>query len=99
MIRGIPIALQFEMPVDLVSVIVALMGSSLVLVFGLVIVLGIIWIFVPFAIFGIKPRLDRLIAAVTELAQSQKAVSEDLRRVEQRLRSVEDGEADESQKT
>ena len=99
MIQGIPIALQFEMPVDLVGVIAALMGSSLVLIFGLEIVLGILWIFVPFAIFGIKPRLDRLIVAVTELAQSQKAVSEDLRRVEQRLRSVEDGEADESQKT
>ena len=94
-----PIALQFEMPVDLLSVIAALMGSSMVLIFGLVIVLGIIWIFVPFAIFGIKPRLDRLIAAVNELAQSQKAVSEDLRRVEQRLKAAEDGDAAESVET
>ncbi len=99
MIRGIPIALQFEMPVDLLGVIAALMGSSVLLVFGLVIVLGVIWIFVPFAIFGIKPRLDRLIAAVNELAQSQKAVSEDLRRIEQKLMTTEDGEASESEKT
>jgi hypothetical protein len=99
MIRGIPIALQFEMPVDLLGVIAALMGSSLVLILALVIVLGVIWIFVPFAIFGIKPRLDRLIAAVNELAQSQKAVSEDLRRIEQKLRTTEAGEAGEPKKT
>ena len=92
-----PIALQFEMPVDLLSVIAALMGSSVVLIFGLAVVLGIIWLFVPFAIFGIKPRLDRLIAVVDQLAQSQKAVSEDLRRVEQRLRAGEDGDTPESE--
>ena len=92
-----PIALQFEMPVDLLSVIAALMGSSVVLIFGLAVVLGIIWLFVPFAIFGIKPRLDRLIVAVNELAQFQKAVSEDLRRVEQRLRAGEDGDTPESE--
>lgn len=94
-----PIALQFEMPGDLLSVIAALMGSSLLLVFGLVIVLGILWLFVPFSIFGIKPRLDRLIAAVYELAQSQKAVSEELRRIEQRLGAVEDAGAPESKNT
>ncbi len=94
--RILPIALQFEMPVDLLSVIAALMGSSVVLIFGLIIVLGIIWLFVPFAIFGIKPRPDRLTAAVSELAQSQKAVSEDLCRVEQKLRAAEDREAAES---
>ncbi len=93
------IALQFDMPVDLLSVIAALMGSSVMLVFGLAIVLGIIWMFVPFAIFGIKPRLDRLIVAVNELAQSQKAASEDMRRIEQRLKAAEDGEAAESQET
>ena len=93
------IALQFDMPVDLLSVIAALMGSSVMLVFGLAIVLGIIWMFVPFAIFGIKPRLDRLIVAVNELAQSQKVASEDMRRIEQRLKAAEDGEAAESQET
>ena len=40
MICGIPIALQFEMPVDLLGVIAALMGSSVLLVFGLLIVLA-----------------------------------------------------------
>lgn len=94
-----PIALQFKMPVDLLGVIAALMGSSLLLVFGLIIVLGIIWIFVPFAIFGIKPRLDRLIIAFNELAQSQKAVSEDLRRIEHRLGAVKDKKTAESEKT
>ena len=35
------------------------------------IVLAVLWILVPFAIFGIKPRLDRLIANQEKMLEQQ----------------------------
>ena len=84
---GIPVALQFEVPADLVGILAALISSSFLLVVGLAFLLAIVWLFVPFAVFGIKPRLDRLITAVNQLAESQRTVSEDLRRMEAQLQN------------
>lgn len=43
-------------------------GMVLSIVFGaLLFCLGILWLITPFAIFGIKPRLDALIAEMRQL--------------------------------
>jgi len=39
-------------------------GLAMLLIFGLGAVLAILWIFVPFAVFGIKPLLNDLIREV-----------------------------------
>lgn len=39
-------------------------GLAMLLIFGLAAVLAILWIFVPFAVFGIKPLLNDLIREV-----------------------------------
>ncbi|MFX1722827.1 hypothetical protein [Stenotrophomonas sp. AS1] len=39
-------------------------GLVMLLIFGLGAVLAILWIFVPFAVFGIKPLLNDLIREV-----------------------------------
>jgi hypothetical protein len=56
-----------------------ILGSSFVLVLGLLVVLALIWCLVPFAIFGIKPRLDSLVRAVQEQTRVQQELVRELR--------------------
>ncbi len=56
-----------------------ILGSSFVLILGLLVVLALIWCLVPFAIFGIKPRLDSLVRAVREQTRVQQELVRELR--------------------
>ena len=56
-----------------------ILGSSFVLIIGLVAVLAVIWCLVPFAIFGIKPRLDSVVRAVQEQTRVQRELVRELR--------------------
>ena len=56
-----------------------ILGSSFVLIIGLVAVLAVIWCLVPFAIFGIKPRLDSVVRAVQEQTRVQRQLVRELR--------------------
>lgn len=56
-----------------------ILGSSFVLILGLCVVLGLIWCLVPFAIFGIKPRLDAVARAIQEQTRMQQALVRELR--------------------
>ena len=56
-----------------------ILGSSFVLILGLLVVLALIWCLVPFAIFGIKPRLDSMTHAVREQTRVQRELVRELR--------------------
>ncbi len=56
-----------------------ILGSSFVLILGLLVVLALIWCLVPFAIFGIKPRLDSMAQAVREQTRVQRELVRELR--------------------
>ena len=56
-----------------------ILGSSFVLILGLLVVLALIWCLVPFAIFGIKPRLDSMVLAVREQTRVQQELVRELR--------------------
>lgn len=55
------------------------LGSSFVLILSLLAVLALIWCLVPFAIFGIKPRLDSMVRAVREQTRVQRELVRELR--------------------
>ena len=61
-----------------------ILGSSFVLVLGLLVVLALIWCLVPFAIFGIKPRLDSLVRAVQEQTRVQQELVREMRSLRDR---------------
>ena len=61
-----------------------ILGSSFVLILGLLAVLAVIWCLVPFAIFGIKPRLDRVARAIQEQTRVQQALVRELRSLRDR---------------
>ena len=56
-----------------------ILGSSFVLILGLLVVLALIWCLVPFAIFGIKPRLDSVARVVQEQTRVQRELVRELR--------------------
>lgn len=56
-----------------------ILGSSFFLILGLLAVLAVIWCLVPFAIFGIKPRLDSMVRAVREQTRVQRQLVRELR--------------------
>ncbi len=56
-----------------------ILGSSFILILGLLVVLALIWCLVPFAIFGIKPRLDSVVRAVQEQTRVQRELVRELR--------------------
>lgn len=56
-----------------------ILGSSFVLILGLVGVLALIWCLVPFAIFGIKPRLDSMVRAIQEQTRVQQELVREMR--------------------
>lgn len=61
-----------------------ILGSSFVLILGLLAVLALIWCLVPFAIFGIKPRLDSVARAVREQTRVQQELVRELRSLRDR---------------
>ena len=61
------------------------LGSSFVLILGLLAVLALIWCLVPFAIFGIKPRLDSMVRAVGEQTRVQQELVRELRALRDRI--------------
>lgn len=61
-----------------------ILGSSFVLILGLLVVLALIWCLVPFAIFGIKPRLDSVARAVREQTRVQQELVRELRSLRDR---------------
>ncbi|MDE2926755.1 MAG: hypothetical protein OXT71_10190 [Acidobacteriota bacterium] len=64
---------------SIMDVLGFILGSSFVLILGLCVVLGLIWCLVPFAIFGIKPRLDAVARAIQEQTRVQQALVRELR--------------------
>ena len=61
-----------------------ILGSSFFLILGLLVVLALIWCLVPFAIFGIKPRLDSVVRAVQEQTRVQQELVRELRALRER---------------
>ncbi len=61
-----------------------ILGSSFVLILGLLAVLALIWCLVPFAIFGIKPRLDSVARAIQEQTRVQQELVRELRSLRDR---------------
>ena len=75
-------ALSLVGPEDILNVLTMILGGSFFLtIFGVLFLLMILWCLVPFAIFGIKPRLDSLIRAVEDLARIQQELSQDIRTI------------------
>ncbi len=70
------------------EILVGSTGLIIVLFVGSVL-FGVLWLIVPFAIFGIKPRLERLITGISDLARWQSTLSKDLRRIELQLKQLE----------
>ena len=61
-----------------------ILGSSFVLFLGLLAVLALIWCLVPFAIFGIKPRLDSVARAIQEQTRVQQELVREIRSLRNR---------------
>ena len=61
-----------------------ILGSSFVLFLGLLVVLALIWCLVPFAIFGIKPRLDSMVRAIQEQTRVQRELVREMRSLRER---------------
>ena len=64
---------------SIMDILGLLLGSSFVLILGLLVVLALIWCLVPFAVFGIKPRLDSLARAVREQTRVQRELVRELK--------------------
>jgi len=63
------------------------MESALVLILFLV-VLTILWALIPFAVFGIKPRLDRLVKGIADLGHWQKGMLGELKSIGKQLEKL-----------
>ena len=61
-----------------------ILGSSFVTFLGLLVVLALIWCLVPFAIFGIKPRLDSMVRAIREQTRVQRELVREMRFLRER---------------
>ena len=68
----------------IMDILGVILGSSFVLILGLLVVLALIWCFVPFAIFGIKPRLDAVARAIQEQTRVQQALVRELQSLRDR---------------
>ena len=64
---------------SIMDILGLLLGSSFFLILGLLVVLALIWCLVPFAVFGIKPRLASLARAVREQTRVQRELVRELR--------------------
>lgn len=47
----------------------------------LALAVAIIWIFLPFAVMGIKPKLDQVIAELRSSSEQQRAILAELKRL------------------
>ena len=59
-------------------------GARSLLFLGLLVVLALIWCLVPFAIFGIKPRLDSMVRAIQEQTRVQRELVREMRSLRER---------------
>ena len=83
--------IHFLVALEMSSLDEYLIGSTglIIILFVGSVLFGVLWLIVPFAIFGIKPRLERLITGISDLARWQSTLSEDLRRIELQLKQLE----------
>jgi len=54
----------------------------------LVVIMSVLWFILPFAVFGIKDRLDRLIAEIQDLKNSSATTQYEIKKTNQILKAV-----------
>ena len=89
---------------DLATIITGIIASiGLIgwLVLGLLffVVLPILWILLPFAVFKIRSRMDQLITAVTDLGNWQKAMLGEIKAIGKQLEKLNQGQKQPPQPT
>ena len=65
--------------------------EGLTVLFLFLVVLTILWALIPFAVFGIKPRLDRLVKGIADLGNWQKDILSELRAIGKQLEKLNQG--------
>ena len=68
-----------------------ILGSTLGLIGLFLVVLTILWALIPFAVFGIRSRMDRLITAVADLGHWQKAMLGEIKAIGKQLDKLNQG--------
>ena len=61
-------------------------GEGLLILF--LVVLTILWALIPFAVFGVKPRLDRIVKGIADLGNWQKAMLGELQAIGKQLENL-----------
>lgn len=62
--------------------------EELTVLFLFLVVLTILWALFPFAVFGIKPRLDRVVKGIADLGNWQKDILSELRAIGKQLEKL-----------
>ena len=62
--------------------------EELTVLFLFLVVLTILWALFPFAAFGIKPRLDRVVKGIADLGNWQKDILPELRAIGKQLEKL-----------
>ena len=62
--------------------------ESLAVLILFLFVLTILWALIPFAVFGVKPRLDRLVKGIADLGNWQKAMLGELQAIGKQLEKL-----------
>lgn len=63
------------------------MESLFVLILFLI-VLTLLWALIPFAVFGVKPRLDRVVKGIADLGHWQKAMLGEIKAIGKQLEKL-----------
>ena len=73
--------------------------ESLAVLILFLFVLTILWALIPFAVFGIKPRLDRLVKGIADLSHWQKAMLGELNAMGKQLERMNQAQKQSPQPT
>jgi hypothetical protein len=65
--------------------------EELTVLFLFLVVLTILWALFPFAVFGIKPRLDRVVKGIADLGHSQRTILGELKAIGKQLEKPNQG--------
>ena len=65
--------------------------EELTVLFLFLVVLTILWALFPFAVFGIKPRLDRVVKGIADLGNWEKDILSELRAIGKQLEKLNQG--------
>ena len=63
-------------------------GALGIIVIGFLVVLSVLWFILPFAVFGIKNRLDNVVAELRELRNTTAYSHHEIRKTNQILKVV-----------